>query len=170
LEYNEEGNPSIEQEYIYLKNSNSLEGRIEITGLDTWQDSGYFTLNKAILDVYAEYPQTEFDSMYFAPPALYIFKVGEDSARNFLSEYYNSKTGSFDPVKYDSLPNGYGYRFVINETLFNAIKAEEDKLSLMITASPSANLASASRLKLLGAKHTENPIKLKITYTKFNVE
>lgn len=170
LEYNEGGDLSIEQEYVYLKNSNAFEGRIEITGLDTWQDSGYFTLNKAILDIYAEYPQTEFDSMYFAPPSLYVLKVGEDSTRTALNEYYNNNTGSFDPVNYKALPNGYGYRFVINETLFNTIKAEEDKLKLIITTSPSTNLASASRIRLLGAKHTENPIKLKITYTKFNVE
>ncbi len=160
---------SYEQELFYIKNNNAFEGRIDISDLQAWADTlGYFSINKAFLTIYAELPETLSDSLYYPPSTLEAYKIDNDFKKAYLEEYYSSN--GYLKINYDSLLNGHGYRVNIKSTLYKTIQSGENTLSLILTTDGVINKSTANRYILKGAHNTEQPIKLEITYTKFNVE
>ncbi len=158
---------SFEQELFYIKNNNTFEGRIDITGLQSWADTiGLFSINKALLTVYTELPATEDDSLYYPPSILQAFKIDDDFIKTYLAEYYSSS--GYGNIIYDSHLNGYQIK--IKNTLYNTIQSGEDKLSLILSTDGLINKSTSNRYILKGANNTEQPIKLEITYTKLNAE
>lgn len=158
------------QELFYVKFNNAFEGRIDITGLQTWADSGIFTLNKAILDIYTVQPETDLDSTYYPLPPLQILKVDDEHKRTYLDEYLNLSTGVYATVGHDTLSGGFGYHININKSIYQAIQNGDDKISILITAENDINKSYPNRVILKGKLNTEHPLKLKMTYTKLNVD
>ncbi len=163
---------SDEQELFYIKNSNGYEGRIDISGLQEWADTlGYYSINKALLTIYTEQPTNPIDSLYYPHSSIQVLKLdtSDYKKRSYLVEYIT--TNEYLNIPFTLLPDStYGYQININSTLFNAINNGEDKLSLILTTNRTTNIASANRTILKGATDTESPLKLKLTYTKFNAE
>ena len=161
-----------EQELFYIKNSNGYEGRIDISGLQSWADTlGYYSINKALLTIRTEEPVDPIDSLYYPHSSLQVLKINpdDDYARSYLVEYLT--TNEYLDVPFSILPDStYGYQININSTLFEALNDGKDKLSLVLTTSHGTNIASVNRTVLKGAANLESPLKLKITYTKFNAE
>lgn len=154
------------QEHFYVKFNNAFEGRIDITGLQTWADSGFYTINKAVLDIYTVEP--EIDSIYYPLPKLQVLKVNDNHERMFLNEYLAQS--EYAKITHGELPDGFGYHININYTLYDAIQNGDDKLSLILTTDRESNKSLANRMILKGAVNTEQPLKLRITYTKLNVD
>lgn len=160
---------SFEQELFYIKNNNTFEANINISGLNTWMDSGYFTINKALITIYEDEPSDLSDSINYHHSSLQVLKVDSTYKKTYLEEYITN-TG-YSPIYPQMLDDGsYFYQININKTLYNAIIAGEDNLNLVIAADEATNRATANRTILRGAKHLETPLKLKLTYTKFNAE
>jgi len=170
---------SIEQEHFYIKNNDAFESIIKISGLQTWKDSGYFAINKALLSLYPEEALTVEDSLFPPISNLEVWKIDtSDFSRTYLTEYY---AGGYKSISRSLLSEYYknksvwGYEIDIKNTLYSAIQNGEENLWLMVTTSngatnPKLNHFNASRTVFKGAKNTENPLKLKIAYTKFNAE
>ncbi len=159
---------SYEQDLFYLKNNNALEGRIDISGLHTWADSGLFTINKAELILTVKPPETPSDSIYKHHASIMVFGIDSVFKRYYLGDYYDSYNQAYNSVPYDTVVDGYIVS--LNYTIANAIKNGEDKVSLTIETDNSsipANISLATRTLFLGAKAAEKPVKLKISYTKF---
>lgn len=162
-----ETKPSEEDEgdNFYLKNNNGLESIVEISGLQTWADSGYFTINKALITFETEHKTVE-DSI-FKPINEIIIEYPKDldlesrTDPTYLGEY------GLTPIKYIE---NVGYTINIKNTIYSAIKAGKDKVSLILTTGSGQNKSAATRTVFKGANNKENPLKLHITYTKFNVE
>lgn len=154
------------QDLFYIKFNNALEGRVEITNLQNWADSGFFTLNSAVLNIYVEQPKTSIDSLYHYIPSITALQLNSNQQLVYLTEYMADK--AYLKVNYDTLPNGYGYRIDIRKTLYNAIQNGDDKLSLVLKPDKEINRSHANRIILKGTKNTEQPIKLKITYIRLN--
>jgi hypothetical protein len=160
-----------EEELIYIKNSNAYKAIIQISDLQKWADSAdFFTINKASILLETDWENSN-ETIFSPVQILEIYKIIDndyfDFNTNYLSEYIG--TSGYGYISYTDTIN-IGYKVNIKETLFNAIRNGEDKLSLVLTTPKNLNLASATRTVLKGAKNAEQPLKLHITYTKLNEE
>jgi hypothetical protein len=162
-----EADTNLIQESFYIKFNNALEGRVEITDLQNWADSGFFTLNKANLSVYVEQPQTATDSIYYYIPPLSVYQLNEDKKLTYLADYITDN--KYLEVNFDTLPNGHGYNINLKQTLYYAIQNDYDKLTLILKPNKETNRSHANRIILNGLKSTKQPI-LRLTYTKLNID
>lgn len=165
LPINSESDPSREYDLFYIKFNSAFEGKIEISGLQSWADTlGVFTLNKAMLDIYTEESETSTDELYYPLPPIEVLILNDQQERVYLSEYLDEQ------IYHDTLPDGYGYHININQTLNYAIQNGDDKINLILTTDKETNKSFANRMILKGALNKEHPLKLRLTYTKLNIE
>ena len=154
-----------QEELFYIKHNNVFEGRIDITGLQSWADTlDYFTINKAILTIYAEQPVTPTDSLYYPLYPLNAYRVNDEFEKIYLEEYY---TTTYNGIGYDTISGGY--QININKTLYKTIQNGDSTLSLILATDKQTNISFANRFILKGGGNTEKPI-LKVTYTKLNIK
>lgn len=152
-----------EQDYFYMKNNNAFESILQISGLQNWADSGYYTFNKASLALNPVY-NAEQDGELGPIMNMVAYKIENMEYGYFtystLNEYYNTSG-----IAFDTSCNCYNLK--LNNTLFNTIESGKDTLSILLTTAGTQNYASPKRTVFYGANNAENPIKLHITYTKF---
>lgn len=157
----------LEQDVFYMKNNNTFESIIQISDLQNWADSGHFTFNKARLTLKPTYETSE-DSLLGPIMNFYAFIIDDIENNNFdytqLNEYRSS--GGYSYVTFDTSCNCYNLD--LNNTLYNTVESGKDTLSLLLTTSGVQSMSSPKRTVFYGANNEENPIKLNVTYTKFN--
>jgi hypothetical protein len=161
--YKTEPDSALQQNLCYVKSYNGCETRIDISGLKTWADSGYFAINKAFLTVYADYTDT-IEEQTYPPMSLGIYQLGDSYSIDSVLDYYSYSTGQWGVVGYDTSINAYNIK--LTQQLYSTIQEGKDTLSLVLTSS--TNKTAPNRMILKGARDSDFPMELNITYTKIN--
>ena len=138
-------------EFIYTQTMAGIKGKIDLSVVKTFADSGTVTINKAEL-VFDYQSQTNPE-----PEKLYLQVVdGEDNTKpsDYNLGYYNGKYNSSDNT----------YSFVITKHISDIITGVQQFPELYVY--PSNSALTANRATLINNFDNKN-IKLKIIYTKY---
>jgi len=133
-------------DFIYAQGMSGAMGKLDLSFVKTYADSGKIVINKAELVI-----PNENDITYGSPEKLFIEKDGADSTSSLV------KTGYLND-------DGTEYSFVITSHVKSIIDGVETKTGVYIyPANPTTN---ASKVKLINNFNNKS-IELKLTYTKY---
>lgn len=133
-------------EYIYTQGMAGPMGKLDISDVKVFSDSGKIVINKAELVVY-----NENDMVYESPEKMFIEVIDPTEETSLV------KTGYLNDDKTE-------YSFIITNHVTSIIDGIESKTGIYLyPAEPTVN---ASKTKLINNFNSKN-IKLKLTYTKY---
>ena len=133
-------------DYIYAQGMSGAMGKLDLSFVKTYADSGKIVINKAELII-----PNENDDIYGSPENLFIEIIDEESETSLV------KTGYLNG-------DGTEYSFIITSHIKSIIEGVETNTGVYIyPANPTTN---ASKVKLINNFDNKN-IQLKLTYTKY---
>ncbi|NOZ46259.1 MAG: DUF4270 domain-containing protein [Chlorobi bacterium] len=154
---------NIEDTVIYIQAMSGLQSRIEIPGLNSWQDSSDIIINRTEL-IFTVQEENSYYKEYAVPNRLVLKGINEDDTRQYIPDYIQvNENGSlsYTGESYNSEINGYSFN--ITSYFQKLIRKEITTKGFYLYSYGSATNA---RRAVLRSGRNSNPITLKITYSK----
>lgn len=147
---------------VYIKNNNALYSKIKLSGLKHWADSGNIAINRARITLQTVDQPTQDE--IFAPLSS-IYATRDYNFQNALLSQHGDYT-NYVPTEIELDTATNSYEVILTYEIQNAINNGND--SLIINIMGANDNIYPNRTILKGAKHSTDPLKLYITYTKIN--
>ncbi len=145
-----------EDSLVYLKNNNALYAKIKVE-VKPWKDS--ILLNRAVLRIPVDVPETLSDSLYMPNPSFYATLYYDNNETLLTDHSYNNAVSAL------YLVDGYVSVYITTEMQY-AIKNDEEELIIHLRGANGQ--VTANRSIIYGTQHPTNPTKLFVTYSKLN--
>jgi hypothetical protein len=144
-------------EFSYTQSMSGPKIKILLPELSDWVDSNNIAINKAQL-VFSVVS----DNNFAPPPKMALVSINNEGLNEFLTDY--KVNSSYFGGELDETMHTYTFNipFYLQELLIDT-NLQNNGLFLY----PMDNRVSANRAKIFGGAHSDNPIQLRIMYSKF---